>query len=183
MPEQKRNVEKKPLWLLDVDGVLNAVTAGTPTSDVWPDWQTFRAEVNLGLGYRIWFSPTVTKFISDLHESGKVEVRWLTTWEGLANLHLGPALKLPEFELAGQRILPDHDIWWKFKIAQDAAEDGRPLIWTDDDLYAAENDYHIGEQVHDWLYNRGPTLALSPSSRLGLQQKHLDKITKFIEEN
>jgi hypothetical protein len=89
-----------PLWLLDVDGVLNAVTR-SPDRAIWPDWRRGRAVAD-GVAWSICFSPSATRAIRTLHESGLVEVRWLTTWREYANAELRRLLDLPELA-----VVPD----------------------------------------------------------------------------
>ena len=60
-----------PLWLLDVDGVLNAVT-GKPDRTVWPDWQHGSAGAD-GQSWPIWVSPTVSATVRRVHEQRLAE--------------------------------------------------------------------------------------------------------------
>src|SRR4051794_18921570 len=97
-----------PVWLLDVDGVLNALpdwNADEPAPDhAWQDYEVVTASprVHDQHKYRITYSPTLTKAIHDLHESGAVEVRWLTTWGRGANVELADKLGLQHFDVAGE---------------------------------------------------------------------------------
>src|ERR687884_525237 len=59
-----------PILLLDVDGVLNAARVDLPAG-----WT--RGTFN---GYVLTWDPTVTARLRELHESGRVEIQWLTTW-------------------------------------------------------------------------------------------------------
>lgn len=164
-----------PLWLLDVDGVLNAVVADVPHL-----YERLRADA-AGRGWNITYDPAIIKRIADLHVSGRVEVRWLTTWCQDAATSLAPALGLPPFVVEGvPEFYRRHGIdrWWKSPAAKalSDAEPERALIWTDDDL-----DY--SERVGDvpWLAQRtGPTLALAPNPRTGLTADNLDRIEAFI---
>jgi len=94
-----------PVWLLDVDGVVNAVSR-FPDPKVWDDWQSGTAVAD-GTEWPITFSPSVTGTIRRLHEQGLVEVRWLTTWRGNANGSLRDLLGLPEFAVAGEVRAPE----------------------------------------------------------------------------
>src|SRR5437773_1634515 len=89
--------------LLDVDGVLNAVT--DHPGPHWDEWRTERVHESsnpLSRGFTIRWAPAACQVLTDLHDDG-VEVLWLTTWERSAIEMLGPALGLPVWHLAGQR--------------------------------------------------------------------------------
>lgn len=167
-----------PLWLLDVDGVLNAVRLDVPEGHV-------RCEVG-DSDARTWditYRPAVVEFIRDLHESGRVEVRWLTTWCEDARDSLAPAVGLPldcAVEGVAERSRFRPSDWWKSTVAQrlSDADPDRPLIWTDDDL-----DYGLRTGEAAWLRSRsGRTLGISPKCDVGLTDDHLAAITAFVEE-
>lgn len=162
-----------PIWLLDVDGVLNAVSKeGDRTA--WKDWQKGYAHAG-GTEWPILFSPSVTGFIERMHAAGRVEVRWLTTWEDDANGELRELLGFTkEFEVAGRRGFGSSR-WWKFDAAQRVRENepDRPLIWTDDDL-------GFEREAASWASRHG--LGITPQTHLGLTPKHLRMITDFIKE-
>ena len=80
--------------------MLNAVTR-RPDREIWPDWRRGRAVAD-GFAWSICFSPSATRTIRMLHESGLVEVRWLTTWRDHANAELRRLLDLPELA-----VVPD----------------------------------------------------------------------------
>src|ERR1700712_4655390 len=74
-----------PVLLLDVDGVLNAVRVDLPEG-----W--LRGTFN---GYVLSWDPTVVARLGELHESGRVELQWLTTWTELADQLLAEPMGLP----------------------------------------------------------------------------------------
>ena len=160
--------DNKPIWLLDVDGVLNAFHDSGPVLGDWGDWQTFTSN-----GFPIRYSPAMTAHIRGLHERGTVEVRWLTTWGAMANTHL-KEFGLPEFEVAAEAPFRERDGWWKLPVAQALFDQGHAIIWTDDamkwmndvansdrsgDLYAFAPQGAISQQEMDdiliWAVNRG----------------------------
>lgn len=162
----------KPRLLLDVDGVLNAFPFNhTDEDNPWPDVR--KAKV---LGFPISWSPSLVDRLLTLAAS--VEVLWLTTWEHHAQEHLAPALRLPEWELAGVDPNP-HDAystWWKLDVARDLYErDLRPFIWIDDD-------YAFMSTASAWLESlpEGVALAISPNSCYGITPTHLALIETFI---
>lgn len=187
---------QRPLWLLDVDGVLNAV-AKRPDRGVWRDWRQGTATAD-GVVWPIWFSPTVTGTVARLHESGVVEVRWLTTWGAQANGELRTLFGMPRLEVAGEppHVSGDHGAgshgeavaieevqepddgkvsWWKLDAVRRVLTDepSRPVIWTDDDL-GGERD------AVAWVERNVPRrLLLSPRPNVGLTPRQLKAIRSY----
>lgn len=185
-----------PLWLLDVDGVLNAVT-DQPDRTVWPDWRHGRATAD-GVSWPICFSPTVTRTVRRLHDSGLAEVRWLSTWGRHANADLRALLDVPELPVVAERpaaaTLPDgavadgaishgdtvedHGPWWKLAAVRSLvnAEPDRPLVWTDDELrYEIEAAWWVTTNVRRHL-------LLAPPARVGLTPRLLRQIERFCAD-
>lgn len=155
---------EKPLWLVDVDGVLNAVcmTCGPGQR---------RERLN---GYGITWTPAVTDRILGLHTEGLVELRWLTTWAELANEHIGPAFGWPSLEVvAGPYDMSTSAAeWWKLGHVQALAGDRR-IVWTDDDI-------HYDPETCDWLKTQPNILPISPNTTVGLTNDHIDKIEGWL---
>src|SRR3954467_10311157 len=74
-----------PILLLDVDGVLNAARLDLPDG-----WQ--RGTFN---GFVLSWDPTAPARLRELHESGRVEIQWLTTWTTNADRLLAEPMGLP----------------------------------------------------------------------------------------
>src|SRR3954447_9533424 len=74
-----------PILLLDVDGVLNAAWVDLPEG-----WA--RGTFN---GFVLTWDPTVTARLRELHDSGRVEIQWLTTWARHADELLAEPMGLP----------------------------------------------------------------------------------------
>lgn len=189
-----------PLWLLDVDGVLNAVTS-TPDPTVWDDWQRGEAHAQ-GSSWPICFSPTVMRTIRRLSEGGFVDIRWLTTWKENANGDLLQLLGLPAFRVAGADVSAEASPsavaasaadgpptqgaavpsgrqggkgWWKFDIVRELVQvaPNRPLIWTDDDL-------RVERDAVTWVRDHAQSnLVLAPPSAVGLTPRQLRRIEEF----
>lgn len=188
-----------PLWLLDVDGVLNAVT-NDPDRAVWDDWQRGEAHAQ-GATWPICFSPTVIRTIRRLSEGRFVDIRWLTTWKDNANGDLLELLELPAFPVAGADVSaeaspsaitassgdgpPSHGAarpgrpgakrWWKFDIVRELvqAAPNRPLIWTDDDLW-------VERDAVTWVRDHArSSLVLAPPPAVGLTPRQLRRIEEF----
>ncbi len=171
VPTQDAATASRPIWLLDVDGVLNAVMDPATIPDEY-------TAVN-NHDYAIVYRQSVVDRIASLHESGRVEVRWLTTWMHRANT-LARGIGLPEFAVEGdpEVWIERPGTWWKSTVAQriDAECPAAPLIWTDDDL-----DYSVGRGEVDWLAGRvTPTLAITTDWRIGLSDYDMDRIESFL---
>jgi hypothetical protein len=114
---------RKPIILLDVDGVLNNCD-----SIEYPDEQ--RTIVN---GFHIRYSPTIVSAFNNFARGGLAEVRWLTAWGLRARKLLSPALGIDDF-------LTARDDGWEptkgivAKTIADASPD-RPIVWVDDELF------------------------------------------------
>lgn len=187
-----------PIWLLDVDGVINALPwyvseGGRDIPEpAWSDYTEVRASPgNDGShypqgGYRITYSPTLVQRIVALHESGVVEVRWLTTWGSGANGELRRKLGIPQLEVSGEMDEAtafqgkyDKYSWWKLPCAQKvrAENPGRPIIWTDDDLYQRST-----ADATEWLHGETGILAIAPDEAHGITPEELAMIESFISE-
>ena len=79
------SIRNQPILLLDVDGVLNA-----PRRELPEGWQ--RGTFN---GFLLSWDPTITARLRELHESGRVEIQWLTTWTTDADRLLAEPMGLP----------------------------------------------------------------------------------------
>ncbi|MEU1763329.1 hypothetical protein [Micromonospora sp. NPDC005652] len=63
-----------PVWLLDVDGVINASRPGW-NAVPWKGYAYDRATE-----YKIRWAPQLIARIYELHRAGLVEIRWCSTW-------------------------------------------------------------------------------------------------------
>jgi ribosomal protein L39E len=182
--------------LLDVDGVLNAVT-GMPDRRAWRDWEFVRATAG-GELWPIWYSPTVVSSILRVHEEGLAEVRWLSTWGEHANGELRELLGLPKLVVAGteprwarstasrweavshgefaggRAVDPLTGQWWKFDVvrALHASDPERRIIWADDDL-------RRNRSVRVWMRMHTRSLVIGPRSDVGLTPKMIERINAY----
>jgi hypothetical protein len=170
----------KPVWLLDIDGVINALARG-PVRGSWPPdvWvqRTVHAMIP-GTGpmlLPILAAHPVLEFVSRAFHSDVVEVRWHSTWRSSAVTDLAPALGLPAIPIS---IAPEWTnrpvtTWWKLPAAQRVLASKRPLVWTDDDInvYRAE----LGD-----LTERPDALLISPDPVTGLVADELERIAAFV---
>jgi hypothetical protein len=169
-----------PVWLLDIDGVLN-VLGGKPDPSAWParSWRRFPAtDARTRVTWPIVAAEPVAAFIREVHESGRAEVRWHTTWQESAR-QIADRMELPDFEVQWAPEFGDgHDApaWWKLAGALRVIEDEhRPLIWTDDE--ATEN--RIPARQYERI-NRFPNLLIAPRQHIALTRKHLRTIDRHL---
>ena len=183
--------DARPVWLLDVDGVVNAA-AVRPKDAVWPQWRTGWATA-IGSSWPITWAPPVVEAINRVHDSGLAEIRWLTTWQEEANGSLAQLLGLPELAVVPRPAEPEgrrgpHGFlgvragasgsWWKLAAARRLLdpEPHRPLVWTDDDLVWEDD-------AREWADRRpGPTLLVAPATDVGLTADHLAAIEEFCAD-
>jgi HAD domain in Swiss Army Knife RNA repair proteins len=166
-----------PVLLLDVDGVLNAVHPDLPKG-----WR--RGTYN---GYVLSWDPTVTERLRRLHESGRVEIQWLTTWTEKADQLLAEPMGLPRGLRTHSRqdVLPTGFIgrlggasgWWKLAAARAVAEaePGRRIVWIDDDLADQAAD------TSEWLAANEHVLVVAPDLYAGLTHAELDRVEAWLD--
>ncbi len=165
-----------PILLLDVDGVLNAARADLPAG-----WE--RGTFN---GYVLTWDPTITARLRKLHESGRVEIQWLTTWTTDADRLLAEPMGLPRGLVTHARadtaptgfagVFDGRSSWWKLAAARTVAEaePDRRIVWVDDDL--AEQAADTGE----WLAAHPRVLVVAPHLFVGLTHEQLDAIEAWL---
>jgi hypothetical protein len=165
-----------PILLLDVDGVLNAARLDLPEG-----WR--RGRVN---GFVLSWNPTVTARLRELHESGRVEIQWLTTWTTNADRLLAEPMGLPRGLKTHARAaaaptgflgqLRGEYGWWKLDLAREAAEaePDRRIIWIDDDLAVQAAD------TGEWLAAHPHVLVVAPDLFAGLTHEQLDEIEAWL---
>ncbi len=163
--------DQRPVWLLDVDGVLNAHKPGwgaAPTKR--PVWSS-----HVRREFTVYYAPALMQRIRSLHRGGQVEIRWCTTWCG-DTATLEKAFVLPEFGTAWTDYCNGYEAANAKKDAARAVlAEGRRLIWTDDTEVPLES-----WDLHRELSDGGQALLIRPDERYGLQPEHLDAIEAFI---
>lgn len=159
---------RPPVWLLDVDGVLNFLHDKS-AARAWPDAAKFRS----GNGFNICWSPQMLKRIRAIHDTGLAEVRWLTTWGSQANTFLSETFGLPTLEVAGSPPFLEKSGWWKLDDVRTVHETGVKVVWTDDDIvYSSE--------ALAWLEEVGSERIRCVSPTGGLLPEHLDLIETWL---
>jgi len=163
----------RAIWLLDVDGVLNAFDESRPVVGDWGDWATFTTR-----GLPVRYSPKMVGRILGLHEAGKVEIRWLTTWGRWANTDL-KQLGLPEFTVAAESPYREPDAsWWKLSAAQDLFAQGHMIIWTDDDIVFDTDAVQWLDEVAN-SERAGDLHAFAPQG--AISQQEMDDIERWLD--
>lgn len=171
---------ERPVWLLDIDGVINAaVGPKRPPTHAWPAAEWIDTKAQNGTTWRILAARPVVEFIREVHESGRAEIRWHTTWQDLAG-EVGRAVGLPEF--AVQEAPEFHQIaeqlrrdrWWKLPAVWRVLAEGRRVLWTDDD---AKSD--LTQEQKTTLAAAG-CHVVSPDPMTGLCKRHLRQIDEFL---
>jgi hypothetical protein len=159
-----------PVWLLDVDGVVNAVRAGWRAApsvlQIWSAADSY--------DYRIRYERRLVDAIRRIHATGLAEVTWCTTWCSEAVL-LEEAFGLPSLPRAfTDRVTGPDASQAKVAAARRVIAAGRRLVWTDDvevDRYADEGDRWAAD---------GRALLINPNPTRGLRHRDLSRIEKFI---
>lgn len=191
---QVEDLPSRPLVLLDVDGVLNAVPS-SGASSAWSDWRTGHA-VAQESSFRITWSPSVVAAVRGWRELA--EVQWLTTWGHDANTSLRHLLELPELPVAGthddgapggtpvQEADAHADVapaapdaltgrWWKFDVVRRIVREqpGRRIVWVDDDL--------VGEgEIQRWVRDAVDCLLVVPHPASGLTEDDLAAVDAYL---
>jgi len=181
-----------PVWLLDVDGVLNARR---------PGWDGAAAQGIARHGdrrFRLTWSPELVDQITALHNGGGVEIRWATTWVDHID-QVQTLLRLPAFPLAFVGTAPSSrsgggvrgagpdpdlsDLAWetvarKTRAALAVVEvEGRALVWTDDDAIP------VGGPARKRLDGSGqPSLLIAPDTVHGLTPDQMHRVADFLTD-
>ncbi|GGK97582.1 hypothetical protein GCM10010126_66270 [Planomonospora parontospora] len=156
------------MWLLDVDGVINASRPGWGAA---PRSGTAYSGSN---AYRMRWAPALLDRIRALHRAGDVEICWCSTWCADVD-QLERLFALPRLARAWSgHLSASAAAAAKLAAARDVLARGRRLIWTDD--------VEVPESgpVHDELTRGGRALLIAPSPGRGLQPEHMDAIEAFI---
>ena len=158
-----------PVWLLDVDGVLNVPSPrwGAPA-------RHGRLVTQYGLAFDLFWADEVVAFVRHIHEEGLAEVRWATTWVGWTHL-LEQLWHLPSLPVAFPVDVPSANKA-KLPSALGVVErERRPLVWTDDERIPPSGPHR------DRLTGAGqPTLLVSPDPVRGLRPCDVERIEALL---
>jgi hypothetical protein len=162
-------VRHPPVWLLDVDGVINT------RRPLWGPELRRGAARSAGVDWPIRWAPALIAHIRRLAVAGVVEVRWCTTWcpdaDVLERLFDLPPLgsSLTAADLSG---VQDTDTV-KLAAARRVLAERRRLVWTDDTAVP------ISGPLARELTAGGRGLLIRPHPRRGLRPSDLTRIESF----
>lgn len=149
---------------IDVDGVLNAAQG----YDGY-----FKTSA---MGFPLRLNKIHAQWLMKLADDTGAKLAWGTTWQDLANDHIGPAIGLPRLPVA---ILdppnspnPVHGFAkWKSDGVITLA-DGEPFVWFDDEPSIG---WHLNTYHSDLNF-----CFIEVSPMLGLRQKHIDSANEWL---
>jgi len=156
----------QPVWLMDVDGVLNVNRPGWGAAP-----RRGRAFAD-SVEWPMRWAPRLLARVRLIHVSGAAEVRWCTTWcqhaDQLERLFGLPAL--------ARVFSTDAEVTDSAKVtaARAVIAEGRPLIWTDDTAVPRSG------PLHEELTAAGRGLLVRPVPSRGLQPGDLDRVDEFV---
>lgn len=157
-----------PVWLLDVDGVINVGRPG------WGAAPRGGEVYSGGLALRMRWAPGLITRVRALHRGGRVEIVWCSTWCHDADqveqlFGLQPLGRAWFDERAGSAVAAA-----KLAAARGVLARGRRLIWTDD------SETPTSGPVYEELTAHGRALLIAPLPNRGLQPEHMDAIEAFV---
>jgi hypothetical protein len=152
------------IWLLDVDGVINASRAGWSSKPL-----SGNAYFN-GFSYRMHWAPQLISRMRVLLQQPSVAIVWATTWCGDTD-QLEKLFKLPALPSAAPTRMEGSD---KYKAALEVVDSGKKLIWTDDEFVPEFGPWY------DELTKYNSSLLIKPRASRGLRPTDLDLIDQFV---
>jgi hypothetical protein len=154
---------KEIVWLLDVDGVINANKAG------WSAAPRSAWAYSYNGSWKMRWAPQLIERIWKIHNTGLVNIVWATTWCGYTD-QLERIFRLPALNsaLRSPMSIADKQYW-----AERVVDDGCNLIWTDDEAIPFEG------ELHDKLTSH-KSLLIAPKPNRGLRPEHLDLIDSYV---
>ena len=175
----------RPVWLLDIDGVLNALESA-PARAAWPDAEFIETAALSAHDFEwpLFVAVPVLDFLRRVHDEGRAEILWHSAWQEYS-VNVGVALDLPTWAVLdcpefaedeapiAQPLTWHHRPWWKLPAAQRAVASGRPLLWTDDDAWR-----QLGSlDTPSWCQR---ALIIAPDEDTGLTPDHLRAIDEWL---
>lgn len=184
----------RPIWLIDFDGVVNALSKRGGTQ-FWNDWRTATIDHPHGemnsrgnvIRLSLLWSETVVGTMTMARDRG-VDVRWLSTWRGDTRQLLDVIPGLPELPWVDESILDTGSLNslddsermysgpWKVEVAKAYVPDDAPLLWTEDEM-------RVDMLSESWRRSRSAaTTFIRPHPAQGLIARDIAEITAWIDE-
>lgn len=162
----------RPVILLDVDGVINAVHPD-------PERGSFDDFALMSRPAWVRFSPEMGRRLTTLR-SNVADVVWLTTWEMGTHVRLLTGLLGWEDTPVLHPTTVDFtdDTWWKATVAEryiTGLSERPPFAWIDDDLEPGTSYF---DQV-GWVCEH-THLLVCPTWNLGLLPVELDRVEEWL---
>ncbi|GII59802.1 hypothetical protein Pth03_81910 [Planotetraspora thailandica] len=158
----------RPLILVDVDGVLN------PSRRSSLHYRRHLCAVG-GQVYKVLLDRRHGARLSSLARDTEAELVWATTWEEHANVEIAPRIGLPRLPVITVTTDPTSRAGENFKTRGVADYvDGRPFVWFDDSLGAADHEYL---RAHEGV---GDFLLVDVDPRYGLTEDHLAQAREWL---
>lgn len=177
---------KKPILLLDVDGVLNVIGPGVAHRKVLIPW-TIRGEV---FGKQFFPVPLARPFLHFAWES--FEVYWLTAWREMAN-SIASWAGLPDAPVLIEPIPEINELRRKADLKKTKEERADAYCWIDWKAEAAKKRFKgerrrivwvedgISEAAHEWVDSRKRVRYVGTNSFVGLTLRHVKDIATFAQ--
>lgn len=180
-----------PLFLLDIDGVVNAFGAWVPSGKVWWDTkgrmrQNTVAPAHLreefALGYKLLLNPEHPAWIAEIE--ARFDTVWATMWQDRAHVFgqiagFGEGWDYIDFDgmnAGGIKQMTGGGVGNHKDKGIRAVLGDRPGIWVDDDM--------TPQQIR-WSQQRTragiPTLFIQPDPKQGMTRRHFDLIMAFAD--
>lgn len=166
----------KPVVLLDVDGVVNALNR--KNDHAWPDAKITLARPDFSFReWPIYTSPRLGEALLALD----VNIVWLTTWKYDANTAISPLVGLPTDLHVGdydRRKFSEGFQDWKMNFVYEFIPtfDG-PIVWIDDEAVP----YYFFEELDSDPDLASRFMIVEPNSYLGLTPDNIDAIDHWLK--
>jgi hypothetical protein len=163
LPESFSVADRRPLLLIDVDGVV------CPYAHELEDCASLEIEQAL-VGYSsVWLSRHVARQLKGLGEL--FQLIWCTAWEEHAAEYLGPYLALPAMPVIHfDEPLAGDDSHWKWPAIEAFVGD-RAFAWIDDEIGSGD--------LARARRREAPTLLVRVEGTRGLQATHVEQLERF----
>lgn len=172
----------KATWLLDIDGVINALPSHGRIPGTFPASAWVQVEVANSHNEKPWpilAAKPVVDFINWVDDEGLAQILWHSTWYDESN-QVGKAIGLNEFghlecdEYEGWQM--GSRGWWKLPAARKVlAQSEGHVVWADDDAMPP----HLS-QGERRIWRDAGALVIAPNQYQGLAPANLERIKFYL---